>query len=102
MTFGKSWFRGRKRLTEVWDSDRARNAHEQRAHYAVLLDYLPSQKCFVEIANGFVVVGFLDEKLREYMNYQFHEVQSGRLFLTMAIHRVFSGDSEQVISGTSN
>jgi hypothetical protein len=52
-------------------------------------------------AKGFVGVCFLDEKLRNYLEYKFKEVEPGRLFLSMAIHRTFDGDSDKVARGDS-
>jgi hypothetical protein len=51
--------------------------------------------------NDFIGVDFLDEFLRESLSYQFEEVESGRLFLSMATHREFDGEKDQVLSGCS-
>ena len=50
--------------------------------------------CFVEFSNDYVGVSFLDENLREYLTYQFQELESNLLFLTMAVHRSFSDNQK--------
>jgi hypothetical protein len=64
-------------------------------------DSVPS--CFVEfsIDKGMVGVGFLDKKCREYLTYQFKVKDADNLFLTMATHREFDGDGDEVIGGES-
>ncbi len=99
MTFGKSWFRAKKRLTEKWEEGRARKCHEKRQLYVAVVGEGSSPSCFVEINNDYIGVGFLDTALREYLSYQFQEIEPGRLFLTMATHREFEGDSDKVKSG---
>jgi hypothetical protein len=91
VTFGKSWFRAKKRVTETWTESQARKAHEQRQLYVALLgdDSIPTR--IVEVNNDYVGVCFLDVSLREYLSYQFQELESGRMFLTMATHREFEG-----------
>ena len=44
---------------------------------------------------------FLDNFGREYLRYQFQEAEQGRLFLTMATHREFVGETDRVKSGTT-
>ena len=99
--FGKLWFRAKKRLTETWDESRARDCHENRQLYVAVLEADSGPSRFVEINNDYIGVGFLDALLREYLSFQFQEVEPGRLFLTMATHREFEGDSDKVKCGTT-
>lgn len=101
ITFGKSWFRAKKRLTETWDEPKARIAHEQRLPYVAVVGSAGSIKCFIEANNDYIGVGFLDNAMREFLSYQFQEIEPGRLFLTMATHREFDGDMDRVKSGTT-
>lgn len=97
--FCKSWFRAKKKPTEVWSREQAELAHTYNQHYTVLVDSVDLPYCFIEIAYKVIVVGFLDKNLRESLTYAFQEVQPEKLFLTMATHREFDGDSEKVING---
>lgn len=99
--FCKSWFRAKKRPTEIWSMEQAKLAHEAGQTYTVLVDSPERPFCFLEVTKGFVGVCFLDKQLRENLNYQFKEVEPGKLFLAMATYREFDGDDERVVSGTS-
>jgi hypothetical protein len=99
--FCKSWFRAKKRPTEIWTEERARVAHANKQYYTVLVDSIERPCCFLEITEGGVGVGFLDEKLREYLSYGFQEIESNKLFLTMATYREFDGETDKVVKGTS-
>ncbi len=101
VTYCERWFRYKKKPTVLMDEDKARKAHEKRQLYTVILGDLRSPECFIEINNDYVGVGFLDNQLREYLSYSFDETSPGRMFLTMATHRVFDGQSDRVTGGTS-
>ena len=99
--FCKSWFRAKKQPTEVWTEEQARIAHKKKKLYTVLVDSIDRPYCFLEITEKAVGVGFLDEKIRECLTYGFQEFEPGKLFLTMATHREFEGDTDKVASGIS-
>ncbi|MGX9772328.1 hypothetical protein ACWYXN_02340 [Janthinobacterium aestuarii] len=99
--FCKSWFRAKKKPTEVWTEEQAKLAHMKKQSYTVLVDSIERPYCFMEIADKVVGVGFLDEHLRESLSYDFQEIEPGKLFLTMAIHREFDGETDIVVSGIS-
>ena len=97
----KSWFRAKKRPTELWSEDRARGAHDNKTLYSALIDSVEKPFCFLEINDKFVGVGFLDDNLRERVYYAFREIEPGRLFLSMATYREFEGDLDKVLLGTT-
>lgn len=97
--FCKSWFRAKKKPTEVWSEERAKSAHASKQTYTVLVDSVERPYCFLDISDSVVAVGFLDEQLRETLTYAFQEIDTGKLFLTMATHREFDGNSDRVVSG---
>jgi len=99
--FCKSWFRAKKKPIEIWSADQAQAAHDAGQTYTVLVDSMDRPSCFLEITKEFVGVCFLDDSLRENLNYQFREVSLGELFLTMATYREFDENSDHVKSGTS-
>jgi len=99
--FCKSWFRGQNRPTEVWTEEQARDKHNKGQFYTVLLESAASPSCFLEIAEKIVGVGFLDRYLREYLSYDFQEIEPGKFFLTMATHREYEGDTDKVTKGIS-
>lgn len=97
----KSWFRARKRVTEIWSEEQARKAYSSKQTYTALIDSAERPYCFLEIADGVVCVGFLDEFLRESLTYAFQETAPGILFLSMATHREFESDTDKVAGGTT-
>ena len=55
----------------------------------------------VLVVDKFVAVDFMDDEFREALSYHFEEIEPGHLFLTMAIHREYEGDTDDVTVGTS-
>ena len=101
VTYCKSWFRALKEPTELWSLEKAEQAHGNRQPYGVLIGDPKAPTRFLEINNDFVGVGFLDDRLRESLTYQFQEIEPGKLFLSMVTYREFEGDSDAVTSGTT-
>ena len=99
--FCKSWFRAKKKPTEIWSEDQARIAHLHQKNYTVLVESLEMPFCFIDISKGVVGVGFLDERLREKLTYAFQEFEPGKLFLITATYREFDGEADRVVGGTS-
>lgn len=99
--FCKSWLRAEKCSIERWSEEQARAVHADGNDYTVLVDSVERPYCFLEVAEKYVVVGFLDEHLRETLTYQFHAVEPRLLFLTMAIYREFEGETDKLVCGTS-
>jgi hypothetical protein len=61
----KSWFRAKKRTTELWPAGKAEAAHLQRQPYTALVGSAERPYGFVHVAAKVVGVGFLDSLLRE-------------------------------------
>jgi hypothetical protein len=101
IAFGKSWFRAKSQLTETWDEPKARAAHNQRQPYVAVVSDVKGVRYFVEAHNDYIGVGLFDHAMREYLSYQFQELEPWRLFLTMATHRTFGGETEAVTAGTT-
>lgn len=80
----EGWFRGKKIATGILSADEARKAHDRKQSYTALIDSVERPYCFVEMAGAAVIVGFLDELLRESLTYVFQEVDSEKLFLSTA------------------
>jgi hypothetical protein len=97
----KSWFTAKRRPTVLWDAAQARRAHEARKRYTVVIGDLARPTHIVNVSNDFVGVEFLDERLRVALDYHFEEYEPDKMFLNMATHRHFDGDSDRVIDGTS-
>jgi hypothetical protein len=97
----KSWFRAKKKPTELWSTEKAEAAHLRRRPYTALVGSAERPFCFVDVAGNVVGVGFLDIFLRESLTYVFKEVEAGKLFLGMAVHREFEGETDKVAGGVT-
>lgn len=97
----KSWFRAKKKPTELWPAEKAEAAHRSKQPYTALVGSAEAPYCFLDLADKVVGVGFLDDRLRESLTYAFKEIEAGKLFLTMAVHREFEGDTDKVASGVT-
>ena len=94
--FAKSWFRAKKKPTEIWTEEHARAAHISKALYCAVVGRPERPFCFLEINNKFIGIGFLDHCIREHIYYAFREVAQDILFLTDASYREFEGGSDIV------
>jgi hypothetical protein len=99
----KSWFIAHKKATELWTEQQAKKVHEENGLYTALIDSTDRPFCFINLTRGkgFAGVCFLDEKLRNYLEYKFKEVEPGRLFLATAIHRNYLDQSDTISWGSS-
>jgi hypothetical protein len=100
ITYCKGWSRRRKQLLEIWDEKKACKAHKTGKLYTVLIGDPQKPRCFLEVhlKLGFVGVSFLDEHLRDYLDFSFLEKLPGKLFLGRVIYREYDADTDNVIS----
>lgn len=94
--FCDGWFRAKKRPGRLWSESQALAAHQSRKLHTIVVEEQGRSWCFVELNMQYVGVGFLDRHLREYLSYQFDEVEPGRLFLTMSCHRQYQGETDEI------
>lgn len=100
-TYARMWSRNYKAIREVWDEARAREAHEKRAMYVVVIGDPLKPACFIEMTGDSFAVEFLDDELRSELTYDFEEKEPGRVFLTMINERAFEGDTDRVVRGST-
>lgn len=77
--------------------EKARKRHESRKSYVAIVGEAERPTHLVSLAGPWVTVSFLDDLRREVQNYDFHERRQGELFLNMAVHRRFRGDSNDLV-----
>jgi len=101
-SYCKKWSRWEKKPIQPWDAVKAGRAHKNGKLYTVLMGEPQKPTCFLEVRLevGFVGVSFLDDNLREYLCYNFKNIEDGKMFLTMATHREYVGDSDDVCGAT--
>ena len=101
INYCKSWFRAKKKPTALWPEEQARAAHRSKQPYTALVGSTDRPYCVVDVADKVIGVGFLDARLRESLTYAFKEVEPGKLFLTMAVHREFEAGTDKVSIGVT-
>jgi len=94
------WFRARKKVTELYANEKARTLHVSREFYGVVIEKDKQPYCFLEINDTFVLVGFLDNLQREYLTYQFSEIEPEKLFLKHAQYWKYEGNTDEKIFST--
>jgi hypothetical protein len=99
ITYCKRWSRFRKCMTEIWNAEKARKAHERGDLYTVLLGDPEKPTCFLEVhlKLGYIGVNFLDEYLRDYFQCGFTKEKPGMLFLSQVTHREYEAETDTVI-----
>jgi hypothetical protein len=99
VSYSTGWFRAEKRALGPMSEEEARRRHGAREPYCAVVETNGVPSCFIEVNDDFFGVSFLDELLREYLSYDFEELEPGRLFLTTATFRQFQGSDDNVASG---
>ena len=98
VTYAEKWSRRKRAPHRPLDPAEALRRHEAGEPYVALLSDGERPFAFVtlHLKLGAVAVGFLDEQLREELDYTFAVPEgSDRLFLQRSVMRVF-GDDDQV------
>jgi hypothetical protein len=98
VTYAEKWSRRKRAPHGPLDRAEALERHEAGEPYVAILNDGERPFAFVtlHLKAGAVAVGFLDEQLREELDYTFAVPEgSDRLFLQRSVMRVF-GDDEQV------
>ncbi len=96
----RKWFTPKRMMTEPFDEATARSRHSAKETYGVVVDSKSRPNAVLLVGADFVAVDFLDEHSRVKLSYHFQEKSPGNLFLTMAVHRQFVGETDQVMLGT--
>ncbi len=99
--YSKGWFRAKKKSVAMYAEEEAKQRHDNKDLYCVLVDDVIEPYAFIEINNDFYGVCFLDNKLRENLIYQFVLQANGKLFLQTAVYREYKGDTDKIVSATS-
>lgn len=93
----EKWFKAEKRPIGLLTVEAARRLHNDRKSYAVVLSSGASIGPVISVAPPWVSVAYLDDQLREYLSYDFKEVEPHKLFLKMATHREYREGSDDIL-----
>ena len=95
------WFRAKRRPVAPLTLTQARDAAAARTLFTAVCRKGVAPVAFLEFNSDYVGVGFLDDLMREYLTYQFSEVEPGRLFLNMAVFREYRAETDQIVNGST-
>lgn len=94
ITYCERWWISEKRPITLLDAEVAQLRHETRQPYVALIGDAERPIHVIQVAGEWVSVKFMDNRLRQYLCYQFKEKQPGRLFLKAATYWSFEDESE--------
>jgi hypothetical protein len=77
----------------------AEQRHREGMPYTAIISAGNVPRFVVEVARDSVGVYFLDEHQRPYLQYDFHEVTPGRLFMKRVIYREYDGSTDKIVEG---
>jgi hypothetical protein len=99
--FGK-WVRLRKSPAQPLNESQAATRHASGQPYVVLASEPDGSRCVIELTASSIVVLFLDELTRGYLQYEFTKQHpSGKLFLSASVHREYVGASDDLQGSTT-
>jgi hypothetical protein len=94
IAYCRKWWFERKKALNLLSTDAARRRHQRRQPYVALLGGSERPHCVLELTDSSVSAGFLDERLRQYLRYDFRQVAPGKLFLKAAYHWEYPDEGE--------
>lgn len=92
------WFWKRRTAHEPVSEAEARRRHEKREEYTVVVGGFEHPSAVILLARGMVAVYHPDVLIREELEYGFSERNPGRLFLAMAIRRVYCPATGEMVA----
>ena len=78
--------------------DEARQKHYENQKYCATFKDDNRYYCLIIFTGTSVLVSFIDDKQRVYMDYNFRIIETGRLFMSSATFREFEGRTKKVKS----
>ncbi len=88
LAYSEKWFFARNQPIKPLATQEANDRHIEGLPYSAVIGGLDSPTHVVSVAQGWFSVDFFDKESRPYLNYDF-KVLDDRIFLSMAIHRVY-------------
>lgn len=95
------WFRAKKKVVNLSGKETRAMAHNDRKPYSIVIgEHKEAPFCFLSLNDKFVMVGFIDEYKREYLDYVFSEIEPGKLFLKEVQYWEHKGTTDEKITST--
>lgn len=92
------WSDIKKKPWNILDDRTAYTYHQKQEPYtAVLLDD-EKPKYIINVTNEWVSVGFYDDQIRKYLNYDFEVMSDGKIFLRTAMYWEYDDETDTEVS----
>ena len=98
LSFCVSWFWTKRKTNNPISEPEARRRHEKREEYTVVVGGFEHPSAVILLARGLVAIKHPDALLREPLVYHYEELTPGRLFLAMAIRRVYCPATGEMVA----
>lgn len=92
-----NWFGSERSPIKVVSEAQAQKLHEAHKQYTVTVEGFLKPTAIIIVTENFVPVMFLDVLLRPYLEYHFQKQNNGRIFLSMAIRRIFCDATDEMV-----
>ena len=96
----KGWSLRRKYPNQPYSETEAEKLYQGRKPFGVVIERKDKPFCFIDFNNQFIYVGFLDKYQRNYLGYEFSEIQNNRIFLKEVDFWEYEGETDNKL--TSN
>lgn len=93
-----SWFWAKRKTNNPISEVEARRRHEKREEYTVVVGGFENPSAVILLARGLVAIKHPDVLLRQPLVYHYEELAPNRLFLAMAIRRVYCPATGEMVA----
>ncbi|SUX76933.1 Uncharacterised protein [Priestia megaterium] len=92
------WSDIKKKPWNILDDRTAYTNHQKHEPYTAVLMEDEKPKYTINVTNEWVSVGFYDDLIRKYLNYDFEVMSEGKIFLRTAIYWEYDDETDTEVS----
>jgi len=100
ITYCKGWSIRRRFANQIFSNEKAEKLFNQKKPFGLVIEKEGAPYCFIDFNNKFIYVGFLDGLKREYLGYEFSEIEKGKLFLKEVQFWEYEGEENEKVRST--
>ncbi|MEF2967764.1 hypothetical protein V3851_18185 [Paenibacillus sp. M1] len=98
MYYCDEWSDIKKKPWNILDELTASLCHQKKQQYTAVLSEDDKPKYIIEVTKDWVSVGFYDDLIRKYLNYDFKVMSDAKLFLRTAMYWEYDGQTDNEIN----
>ncbi|AZK45322.1 hypothetical protein [Paenibacillus lentus] len=92
------WSDNKKKPWNILDEHTAYLHHQEKQPYTAILAEDEKPEYIVNVTKEWVSVGFYDELIRKYLNYDFEVMSGGKLFLRTAMYWEYDDETDKELN----